>query len=40
MSKFVMLPRMSDAEDLMEQTRLLVRHIFPVIEDRRESGRE
>jgi probable F420-dependent oxidoreductase len=32
MSKFVMLPLVSSAEELMEQTRLLVRHLVPAIE--------
>ncbi|MBW8754236.1 MAG: LLM class flavin-dependent oxidoreductase [Sphingomonadales bacterium] len=34
MSKFVVLPIANDAADLMAQTRLLVQHVLPAIEDR------
>jgi probable F420-dependent oxidoreductase len=34
MSKFVMIPLVADAEGLMAQTRLLIEHIAPAIEDR------
>jgi alkanesulfonate monooxygenase SsuD/methylene tetrahydromethanopterin reductase-like flavin-dependent oxidoreductase (luciferase family) len=34
MSKFVLLPLVSDAAGLMQQTRLLLDHVIPAIEDR------
>ena len=38
MSKFVMLPLVGDAAGLMEQTRLLLSHVIPAIEDRPPAG--